>query len=93
MEKAFAWIAKKLGFSQYNAKIAGLAGILVITVVLLTVAIYLFPSVTSGVLLMFAIGSMIGKGLEITKTVKEIWEHFKESAELAKHNAITSPTS
>ena len=75
MEKAFMWIAKKLGFSQFGQKIAGLSGILVVTIAFLGLAIYLFPSIGSGVLLMFAISGMIGKGVEIANVIKEIWEH------------------
>jgi hypothetical protein len=78
MEKAFMWISKKLGFSQFGQKVAGLSGVLIITVAFLALAIYLFPSVGSGLLLMFAISGMIGKTVEIAKILKEIWEHVEE---------------
>jgi len=78
MEKAFMWISKKLGFSQFGQKVAGLSGVLVVTVAFLALAIYLFPSVGSGLLLMFAISGMIGKTVEIAKILKEIWEHVEE---------------
>lgn len=78
MEKAFTWIAKKLGSSITGQKIAGLSGVLLTTIVLLALAVYLFPSITSGVLMVFAISGMIGKGAEIYKLVKELIEHIKE---------------
>lgn len=78
MEKAFEWISKKLGFSQFGQKVAGLSGVLIVTVAFLALAIYLFPSIGSGVLLMFAISGMIGKTMEIANIIKEIWEHVKE---------------
>jgi len=78
MEKAFTWIAKKLGLGLTGQKIAGLAGTLVVTAAFLALAIYLFPSITSGVALMFALSGMIGKSLEIKKILAEIWEHIKE---------------
>ena len=78
MEKAFTWIAKKLGFGQMGQKIAGLSGTLIVTAAFLALAIYLFPAMTSGVALMFAISGMIGKSLEIKQILAEIWEHIKE---------------
>lgn len=78
MEKAFMWISKKLGFSQFGQKVAGLSGVLIVTVAFLALAIYLFPSIGSGVLLVFAISGMIGKTIEIANIIKEIWEHVKE---------------
>jgi len=78
MEKAFMWISKKLGFSQFGQKVAGLSGVLIVTVAFLALAIYLFPSIGSGVLLVFAISGMIGKGVEIAKLMKEIWNHIKD---------------
>ena len=77
MEKAFAWIAKKMGASVFAQKIAGLSGALLITLVLLAIAVYLFPSITSGILLAFAISGMIGKGAEIVKLIKEMLAHIK----------------
>jgi hypothetical protein len=78
MEKAFEWISKKLGFSQFGQKVAGLSGVLIVTIAFLALAIYLFPSIGSGVLLVFAISGMIGKTIEIANIIKEIWEHVKE---------------
>jgi hypothetical protein len=79
MEKAFAWIASKLGASAAAQKIAGVSGVLLITLALLSVAVYVFPSITSGVLLVFAISGLIGKGVEIVKLTKEIVAHIKEN--------------
>ena len=79
MEKAFTWIATKLGFDQLGQKIAGLAGTLIVTAAFLALAIYLFPSMTSGLALVFAISGMIGKSIEIKKILGEIWEHIKEN--------------
>jgi len=78
MEKAFTWISKKLGFGQLGQKIAGLSGTLLVTAAFLAIAIYLFPSMTSGLALVFAISGMIGKSIEIKKILGEIWEHIKE---------------
>jgi len=72
MEKAFSWIAKKLGADVFGQKVAGMAGTLVVTVVLLALAVYLFPSVGSGVLMIFAIMGMMGKSMEIVKLTKEL---------------------
>jgi hypothetical protein len=81
MERAFTWIAKKLGFSQFGQKIAGLSGTLLITIAFLALAIYMFPSISSGVLLMFAISGMVGKGVEIGHILKEMWQHIKDEME------------
>ena len=78
MEKAFEWISSKLGASVTSQKIAGITGTLLVTVILLAIAIYLFPSITSGVLLIFAISGMIGKGAEIYKLIKDLIAHIKE---------------
>lgn len=78
MEKAFSWVSNKLGASASAQKIAGLAGVLLVTLALLAVAVYLFPSITSGVLLVFGISGLLGKGVEIVKLIKEIIAHIKE---------------
>jgi di/tricarboxylate transporter len=78
MEKSFAWIAKKLGFSEFWQKIAGISGTIVATVLLLALAVYLFPSITSGILVIFAIAGMIGKSAEIYKLIKELINYIKE---------------
>jgi hypothetical protein len=78
MEKSFAWIAKKLGFSEFGQKIAGISGTIVATVLLLALAVYLFPSITSGILVIFAITGMVGKSAEIYKLIKELISHIKE---------------
>lgn len=78
IEKTFTWIAKKLGFGKFGQKFAGLSGTLIMTCVFLALSVYLFPSISSGVLLIFAMSSMIGKSAEIVKLIKEIWEHIKD---------------
>jgi len=78
MEKTFIWITKKLGFGEFGQKLAGLSGTLIMVCVFLSLSIYLFPSISSAVLLIFAISSMIGKGVEIVKLMKEIWDHIKD---------------
>ena len=90
MEKAFTWIAKKLGFGAMGQKIAGLAGTLIVTVAFLALAIYLFPSITSGIALMFAISGMIGKSLEIKKILGEIWEHILANADEYKAQHVAN---
>lgn len=72
IEKSFTWIAKQFGASEFTQKIAGLSGVLLSTIIMLAIAIYLFPSITSGVLLVLAVCAMIGKGVEIIETVKKI---------------------
>jgi len=78
MEKGFEWIAKKLSFNTFGQKIAGITGTLLATILLLSLAVYLFPSITSGVLIVFAITGMIGKSGEIYKLIKELIAHIKE---------------
>jgi len=79
MEKAFAWIAKKFGASEKSQHIAGISGTLLVTVALFALAIMLFPSVTSGVLLVIAIMGVAGKSAEIIKLTKELIHHVKDS--------------
>jgi len=78
MEKSFAWIAEKLGFSKFGQKIAGISGTILATVLLLALAAYLFPSITSGILIMFAITGMAGKSAEIYKLIKKLINYIKE---------------
>ena len=80
MEKAFAWISKKFGASETGQRVAGLSGTLLVTVALFALAIYLFPSVTSGVLLVIAIMGVAGKSAEIIKLTKDLIQHVKDSA-------------
>jgi len=84
MEKSFAWIAEKLGFSKFGQKIAGISGTILATVLLLALAAYLFPSITSGILIMFAITGMAGKSAEIYKLIKELINYIKEHQEEVK---------
>jgi hypothetical protein len=84
MEKSFAWIAEKLGFSKFGQKIAGISGTILATVLLLALAVYLFPSITSGILIMFAITGMAGKSAEIYKLIKELINYIKEHQEEVK---------
>jgi len=77
MEKSFAWIAKKLGFSKFGQIIAGITGTIVATVLLLALAAYLFPSISSGILVIFAITGMIGKSAEIYNLIKKLINHIK----------------
>jgi hypothetical protein len=81
MEKAFSWIAKKLGFGSFGQKIAGLSGVLIITIGFLALAIYMFPSISSGILLIFSIAGVVGKTAEIGHVLKEIWHHILEEIE------------
>lgn len=90
MEKAFAWIAKKLGAGIFGQKVAGMAGTLIVTVALLSLAVYLFPSIGSGVLLVFAISGMIGKSVEIVKLTKELVHHVGEHMEKGAQPAPTA---
>ena len=78
MDKAFSWIAKKLGVGELGQKIAGISGVLLITIALLVLAGLLFPSITSGILMVFAISGMVGKSVEIIKLIKELIAYIKE---------------
>ena len=95
MEQAFMWIAKKLGFSKFNQKIAGLSGLLITTTTFMAIAIYLFPSITTGIALFFSIGALVGKTAEIGKIFIEIIHHIDEhKKELANasNNTGEEPT-
>jgi len=81
IEKAFAWIAKQFGAGEFGQKIAGLSGVLVATITMLVIAVYLFPSITSGILLVLAITAMIGKSMEIIDTVKKIIALVKDNVD------------
>lgn len=81
MEKAFEWIAKKLGAGVLGQKIAGIAGTIIVTVCLLALAIYLFPSINSVILMIFAISGMMGKSVEIATLIKKLIAHITEYAE------------
>ena len=78
MDKAFSWIAKKLGIGVIGQKVAGISGVLLLTISLLVLAGLLFPSITSGVLIVFSISGMIGKSVEIIKLIKELIAYIKE---------------
>jgi hypothetical protein len=86
MEKAFSWIASKLGAEATSQKIAGISGVLVLTISLLALAIYLFPSITSGLLIVVAISGMIGKSTEIVNLVGQLIAHIKEHQAELKNN-------
>lgn len=90
MERAFAWIAKKLGASVFSQKIAGMAGTLVITLVLLILAAHFFPSIGSGILMVFAISGMMGKSIEIIKIIKELIHHIGEQGNIKAEPATTA---
>jgi len=81
MEKAFEWIAKKLGSGMLGQKIAGISGTILVTVCLLALAIYLFPSISSGILMIFAISGMMGKTAEIVTLIKKLIGHITEYLE------------
>ena len=85
MEKAFSFIAEKLGFSSFGQTIAGLVGSLVCVVVLLALAIYLFPSIASVILIIFAIAGMMGKIGEIKHLYGEIMDAFVDAVEKDKY--------
>lgn len=78
MQKAFTWIASKLGVSTLGQKVAGISGVLLTTIILLCLAIYLFPSLSSGILLVISLSGIVGKSAEIVKLVKELLAHIKE---------------
>ena len=94
MDKAFSWIAKKLGVGELGQKIAGIVGVLLVTIALLALAVYLFPSITSGILIVFAISGMAGKSLEIFKLIKKLIAHIKEhQAEINPDTKVDSAKS
>ena len=85
MEKAFSFIAEKLGFDSFGQRIAGMVGTLVCVVVLLALAIYLFPSITSVILIIFAVVGMMGKLSEIKHLYNEIMDAFVDAVEKDKY--------
>jgi ABC-type multidrug transport system fused ATPase/permease subunit len=85
MEKAFSFIAEKLGFDSFGQKIAGLVGSLVCVVVLLALAIYLFPSIGSIILIIFAVCGMMGKIGEIKHLYGEVMDAFVDAVEKDKY--------
>jgi hypothetical protein len=89
MEQAFAWIAKKFGGGAFAQKIAGYAGTLVAVITMFIIGVIYFPSIGSGVLFIFSIAGLMGKGAEMIKLVKEIIHAIKE--EMAKNDPSSSP--
>ena len=77
MEAFFEWVAKKLGGSEFQQKVAGMVGTLVATVALLALAVYFFPSITSGFFIILAIGGMLGKTAEIYDLIKKLIDFIK----------------
>jgi hypothetical protein len=78
MSKFFSLITKGWGGGEKSQKIAGLAGSLIVTIIFLSIGIALFPSISSWILFILAIGSFIGKGAEIFNLGKGIWRYIKE---------------
>ena len=88
MERAFEWIAKKIGLGSFGQKIAGISGALIITIAFFAIGIYLFPSITSAVLLIFALTGLIGKASEIYTMLKKLYQIISE--ELAKNPELAT---
>lgn len=88
MERAFSWMAKKLGFGDFGQKIAGIAGSLIVTIALFAIGIYMFPSIVSTVSLIFAISGLLGKGGEIIALIKKLIQTIRE--ELDKNPELQS---
>lgn len=79
MEQAFTWLAKKAGAGEQGQKIAGLSGTLITVIAMFALGIYLFPSITSGILIVLAIVGFAGKSAEIFKLGKELYHHIKDA--------------
>lgn len=79
MEKAFAWIAKKLGAGEQGQQIAGISGTLVMTISLFALGLYLFPSITSSFLITLAIVGFAGKSAEIFTLGKKLISLIKDA--------------
>jgi len=79
MEKFFAWITKKFGASEKAQHIAGIAGTLLVTISLFALGIYLFPSITSGVLFAISLLGLAGKSTEIFTLTKDLIRMIKSN--------------
>jgi hypothetical protein len=73
IEQFIDWVAKKLGASETGAKIAGAAGLLIVTIILFAIGIVFFPSTGSTWALIFATLALIGKGSEMITLIKKIF--------------------
>ena len=88
MELAFEWIAKKIGLGSFGQKIAGISGSLLVTFALFAIGVYLFPSITSAILLIFALTGLVGKAGEIYTMIKKLYQIISE--ELTKNPELAT---
>jgi hypothetical protein len=82
IEKAIEWIAENIfGADIKTAKIAGITGLMIVTITLGVIGILLFPSITSTVSLVFTVLALIGKGGEMATLISKLWKTIKASKE------------
>ena len=82
IEKAFAWIAKKLGAGEWGQKVAGYSGMLVLILVLGTIGVMHFPVLGASSLgMLFSVTGLLGKGAETINLVKKIFALIKQKVE------------
>ena len=84
MEKAFAWMAKKLGGGLFAQKIAGYAGTFIAVFLMFLFGLMHFPGLASIPFFIFSIAGLLGKGAEMMKMVKEIVHEVKIEMEKNK---------
>ena len=84
IERAFEWLAKKFGASETGQKIAGISGLLILTISMFVIGIVLFPSVTSTTAFIITTVALIGKGGEMYVLAKKLYNIAKDQeAEIA----------
>jgi hypothetical protein len=82
IEKAFAWISKKLGAGEWGQKVAGYSGLLVLVLVLGTIGVMHFPVLGASSLgMLFSVTGLLGKGAETINLVKKIFALIKQKIE------------
>ena len=80
IERAFEWLAKKFGASETGQKIAGISGLLILTISMFVIGIVLFPSVTSTTAFIITTVALIGKGGEMYVLAKKLYNIAKDQA-------------
>jgi hypothetical protein len=82
IEKAFAWISKKLGAGEWGQKVAGYSGLLIIILILGTIGVMHFPVLgASSIGMLFSVTGLLGKGAETINLVKKIFALIKQKVE------------
>jgi hypothetical protein len=94
IEKAFEWVAKKFGASVTGQKIAGISGLLIMTICMFAVGVIFFPSITSTTAFIFTTIALIGKGAEMYQLIKKLidllGEEFKQGVSATFSGAMAN---